>query len=364
MVGTERHESRRIDNQLRGRSGRQGDPGKSKFFVSLEDDLMRIFGSERMDTMLRKLGLEEGEAIVHPWINKALEKAQQKVEARNFDIRKNLLKFDDVMNDQRKVIYDQRKEIMSATDVSEVCGDMRSEVVTGLVARFVPEKAYAEQWELDPLELEVARIFHLDLRINDWGKEEGIADEEIRERIESAVERRMAERAANYGIDIWRLVEKSLVLQVLDQVWKDHLLSLDHLRQGIGLRAYAQRDPLNEYKREAFDMFELMLGGLREQVTLILAHIELQVQPEQELAIPTPRGPREDNIQAIHTDPTTGENEFANNDAAAVSATAIRRKAAAQLDPGDPATWGRVARNAPCPCGSGNKYKRCHGKTD
>ena len=364
VVGTERHESRRIDNQLRGRSGRQGDPGKSKFFVSLEDDLMRIFGSERMDTMLRKLGLEEGEAIVHPWINKALEKAQQKVEARNFDIRKNLLKFDDVMNDQRKVIYDQRKEIMSATDVSEVCGDMRSEVVTGLVARFVPEKAYAEQWELDPLELEVARIFHLDLPINDWGKEEGIADEEIRERIESAVERRMAERAANYGIDIWRLVEKSLVLQVLDQVWKDHLLSLDHLRQGIGLRAYAQRDPLNEYKREAFDMFELMLGGLREQVTLILAHIELQVQPEQELAIPTPRGPREDNIQAIHTDPTTGENEFANNDAAAVSATAIRRKAAAQLDPGDPATWGRVARNAPCPCGSGNKYKRCHGKTD
>jgi len=364
VVGTERHESRRIDNQLRGRSGRQGDPGKSKFFVSLEDDLMRIFGSERMDTMLRKLGLEDGEAIVHPWINKALEKAQQKVEARNFDIRKNLLKFDDVMNDQRKVIYDQRKEIMSATDVSEICGDMRSEVVTGLVARFVPEKAYAEQWELDPLELEIARIFHLDLPINDWGKEEGIADEEIRERTQSAVERRMAERAANYGIDIWRLVEKSLVLQVLDQVWKDHLLSLDHLRQGIGLRAYAQRDPLNEYKREAYDMFELMLTGLREQVTLILAHIELQVQPDQALAIPAPRGPNEESIQAIHTNPLTGENEFADKNSAAVFTTAVRRKAAEQLDPEDPATWGRVARNASCPCGSGNKYKRCHGKAD
>ena len=364
VVGTERHESRRIDNQLRGRSGRQGDPGKSKFFVSLEDDLMRIFGSERMDTMLRKLGLEEGEAIVHPWINKALEKAQQKVEARNFDIRKNLLKFDDVMNDQRKVIYDQRKEIMSASDVSEVCGDMRSDVVTGLVARFVPEKAYAEQWELDPLELEVARIFHLDLPINEWGKEEGIADEEIRERINKAVEFRMAERAANYGVDVWRMVEKSLVLQVLDQVWKDHLLSLDHLRQGIGLRAYAQRDPLNEYKREAFDMFELMLAGLREQVTLILSHIELQTRPEQELSLPTPQGPSEDNIQAIHADPTTGENVFANNDGAAISATTTRRKAAELVDPGDPTTWGRVARNARCPCGSGNKYKRCHGKTE
>ena len=360
VIGTERHESRRIDNQLRGRSGRQGDPGKSKFFVSLEDDLMRIFGSDRMDTMLRKLGLQDGEAIVHPWINKALEKAQQKVEARNFDIRKNLLKFDDVMNDQRKVIYDQRKEIMSATDVSEVCADMRHDVVSDLVSRFVPEKAYAELWELDPLELEIARIFHLDLPINEWGREEGIADEEIRERIESAVEIRMAERAANYGVEIWRMVEKSLVLQILDQVWKEHLLSLDHLRQGIGLRAYAQRDPLNEYKREAFDMFELMLAGLREQVTMLLAHIELQVQPEQEPAIPTPQAPSDRNIQAIHADPTTGENEFAEADSA--SATTVRRKASDDLDPTDPATWGRVARNSPCPCGSGKKYKRCHGQ--
>ena len=212
--------------------------------------------------------------------------------------------------------------------------------------------------------MEVARIFHLDLPINEWGKEEGIADEEIRERINKAVEFRMAERAANYGVDVWRMVEKSLVLQVLDQVWKDHLLSLDHLRQGIGLRAYAQRDPLNEYKREAFDMFELMLAGLREQVTLILSHIELQTRPEQELSLPTPQGPSEDNIQAIHADPTTGENVFANNDGAAISATTTRRKAAELVDPGDPTTWGRVARNARCPCGSGNKYKRCHGKTE
>jgi len=361
VIGTERHESRRIDNQLRGRSGRQGDPGKSKFFVSLEDDLMRIFGSERMDTMLRKLGLQEGEAIVHSWINKALEKAQQKVEARNFDIRKNLLKYDDVMNDQRKVIYDQRKEIMSASDVSEVCADMRSEVVVDLVSRFVPEKAYAEQWELDPLEMEVARIFRLDLPINEWGKEEGIADEEIRERIEAAVERRMAERAANYGVDIWRMVEKSLVLQVLDQVWKEHLLSLDHLRQGIGLRAYAQRDPLNEYKREAFDMFELMLANLREQVTMMLAHIELQVQPDEELAIPGPRRPSDENIQALHESSTTSDNEFLEDDLVTTSTTAVRRKAAEQINPSDPTTWGRVSRNAPCPCGSGKKYKRCHG---
>ena len=362
VIGTERHESRRIDNQLRGRSGRQGDPGSSKFFVSLEDDLMRIFGSERMDTMLRKLGLQEGEAIVHPWINKALEKAQQKVEARNFDIRKNLLKFDDVMNDQRKVIYDQRKEVMSASEVTEVCADMRSEVVVDLVSRFVPEKAYAEQWQLDPLEMEVARIFRLDLPIAEWGREEGIADEEIRERLADAVERRMAERAANYGVEIWRMVEKSLVLQVLDQVWKEHLLGLDHLRQGIGLRAYGQRDPLNEYKREAFDMFELMLANLREQVTMILAHLELQVQPEREAAIPAPRPRGATGMRAIHEDPTTGENELAEAAAAPAAATTVRRRAAGDIDPADPATWGRVSRNAPCPCGSGKKYKRCHGR--
>jgi preprotein translocase subunit SecA len=357
VIGTERHESRRIDNQLRGRSGRQGDPGGSKFFVSLEDDLMRIFGSERMDGVLRRLGLQEGEAIIHSWINKALEKAQQKVEARNFDIRKNLLRFDDVMNDQRKVIYDQRKEIMSATDVSDTIKDMRAEVIANLVAKFVPEQAYAEQWNLDSLEVEIARIFRLDLPVAQWGKEEGIADQEIRERIEGAVERRMAEKAANYGADLWRMVEKSLLLQILDQQWKEHLLNLDHLRQGIGLRAYAQRDPLNEYKREAFDMFETMLGSLREQVTTILAHIELQVSPQAEPALPRPAEPA---MREVHLDPQTGANEVADEQRTAT--TAMTRKAG-KVDPADPATWGRVPRNAACPCGLGKKYKHCHGRT-
>ena len=275
VVGTERHESRRIDNQLRGRSGRQGDPGASKFFLSLEDDLMRIFGSQRMDGMLQRLGLKEGEAIFHPWINKALEKAQQKVEARNFDIRKNLLKFDDVMNDQRKVIYEQRRELMNATDVSETVTDMRHETVEDLVRRHVPERAYPEQWDVPGLHDEVVRIFGLDLPVKDWAEEEGIADEELRKRILDAADRRMAEKAANFGPDIMRMIEKSLLLQLLDQIWKEHLLALDHLRQGIGLRAYAQRDPLNEYKREAFNLFEEMLTQLRERVTSVLSRVEI-----------------------------------------------------------------------------------------
>ncbi|MSP80471.1 MAG: preprotein translocase subunit SecA, partial [Rhodospirillales bacterium] len=270
IVGTERHESRRVDNQLRGRSGRQGDPGASKFFLSLQDDLMRIFGSERIDGMLRTLGLKEGEAIVHPWVNKALEKAQQKVEARNFEIRKNLLRFDDVMNDQRKVVYEQRRELMSVDDVSEDLRDMRRQVVDDMVERFIPEGAYPEQWETSALHEEALRVFGLDLPIADWAKEEGIADAEIRERIAAAADRRMAEKVANFGPELIRSVEKSLLLQVLDQVWKEHLLTLDHLRQGIGLRAYGQRDPLNEYKTEAFSLFEKMLDRLRERITTIL----------------------------------------------------------------------------------------------
>ena len=289
IMGTERHESRRIDNQLRGRSGRQGDPGASKFFLSLEDDLMRIFGSERIDGMLRKLGLEDGEAIVHPWVNKALEKAQQKVEARNFEIRKNLLKFDDVMNDQRKVIYEQRKELMDADDVSAIVTDMRHEVLDEMVARCIPEKAYPEQWNTDALHEEALRMFGLDLPVADWAREEGIADAEIHARLADAVERKMAQKAANYGADVVRMVEKSLLLQILDQVWKDHLLTLDHLRQGIGLRAYGQRDPLNEYKREAFNLFESMLGGLRERVISVLSHFELRIDPTEGLALQPPR---------------------------------------------------------------------------
>ena len=358
VIGTERHESRRIDNQLRGRSGRQGDPGTSQFFLSLEDDLMRIFGSERMDGMLRKLGLQEGEAIVHPWINKAIEKAQQKVEARNFEIRKNLLKFDDVMNDQRKVIYEQRIELMRASDVSATVTDMRHEVIDAMVSRFIPEKAYAEQWEVDALHAEVLRVLDLDLPVADWAKEEGIADEEIRARITEASDRMMAEKGARFGPELMRMAEKSLLLQLLDQSWKDHLLSLDHLRQGIGLRAYGQRDPLNEYKREAFNLFEGMLDGLREQVTAVLSHVEIRVaDPETELAPEPPRGLREHRPGANGEDhsplppPGYGGGGRGRGRAAAVA-----------VDPKDSSTWGKVGRNAACPCDSGRKYKHCHGR--
>ena len=279
VVGSERHESRRIDNQLRGRSGRQGDPGASKFFVSLEDDLMRIFGSERMDTVLSRLGLKEGEAVIHPWVNKALAKAQQKVEARNYDIRKQLLKYDDVMNDQRKVVYEQRKEIMSASDVAAEIADMRYETIAAVVALAIPGNSLPEQWNLEALHAESLRLLGLDLPVADWAKEEGVTSEEVEERITAAADRRMAEKAANYGADMMRMAEKSLLLQLLDQTWKDHLLSLDHLRQGINLRAYAQRDPLNEYKREAFELFEGMLVHLRDQITSVLSHIELRMEP-------------------------------------------------------------------------------------
>jgi preprotein translocase subunit SecA len=327
VIATERHESRRIDNQLRGRSGRQGDPGASRFFLSLEDDLMRIFGSERMDSMLKRLGLKEGEAIVHPWINKALEKAQQKVEARNFEIRKNLLKFDNVMNDQRKVIYEQRKEMMMATDLKEEVVSMRHEVINDLINRYVPEKAFAEQWDVKALHEETLRIFALDLPFAEWAKEEGIADEAMRERLVEAVDRRMAEKAANTGPDLMRAIEKSLILQVLDQNWKEHLLHMDHLRHAIGLRAYGQRDPLNEYKREGFEMFEAMLDRLREQATSMLSHIEIRAEAPQQAAPAAPAPVIENGI-----------------------------------DKNNPATWANLNRNADCPCGSGKKYKHCHGR--
>ena len=344
VIGTERHESRRIDNQLRGRSGRQGDPGTSRFFLSLQDDLMRIFGSERMDGMLRKLGLEEGEAIVHPWINKALEKAQQKVEARNYEIRKNLLKFDDVMNDQRKVIYEQRIELMDTPDVSETVSTMRDEVIDDLVDTHIPPKAYPEQWDVNSLKQAVERILALDLPIDEWAAEEGIADEEIRDRLKDTSKRMMAEKAVRYGSEIMRMVEKSILLQILDQAWKDHLLQLDQLRQGVSLRAYAQKDPLNEYKSEAFNMFELMLNQLRETVTTYLSHVQLQ-NPAEQLQR---QEPDESEITATHIDPVTGENEFE----------------AAELTPDgtNPENWGKVRRNAPCPCGSGKKFKQCHGR--
>jgi preprotein translocase subunit SecA len=375
IVGTERHESRRIDNQLRGRAGRQGDPGASKFFLSLEDDLMRIFGSERIDGMLQKLGLEKGEAIVHPWVNRALEKAQQKVEARNFEIRKNLLKFDNVMNDQRKVIYEQRRELMDAEDVAHDVVQMRHQVIDDMVTRHIPEKAYPEQWNITGLHADVMRVLGLNLPLDEWAKEEGIADAEIRERLIDAADRRMAEKTASYGAETMRTIEKSLVLQILDQVWKEHLLGLDHLRQGIGLRAYAQRDPLNEYKREAFELFESMLERLRERITLVLCHVELKLPEAEELQVAfaqeearAHRPMHETRRDPAFADalPVAEARGGSPTDALARAGEALApvrsRQAADAFRADDPATWGKVQRNAPCPCGSGKKYKHCHGK--
>src|SRR5205085_699490 len=262
VLATERHESRRIDNQLRGRSGRQGDPGHSKFFLSLEDDLMRIFGSDKLDTMLQRLGLKENEAIVHSWINKALEKAQQKVEARNFDIRKNLLKFDNVMNDQRKVIFDQRVEWMRGDTSAEIVADMRHATIEDLVAKHVPENAYPEQWDTAGLKEELKRVLNLDLPVDAWAKEEGIADEELITRIERRADEYMAAKVAQWGADLIRQIEKTILLQILDHLWREHLVMLEHLRQVIGLRGYGQRDPLNEYKAESFNLFEAMGNNL------------------------------------------------------------------------------------------------------
>jgi len=354
IVGTERHESRRIDNQLRGRAGRQGDPGASKFFLSLQDDLMRIFGTERMDSVLSRLGLEQGEAIAHPWVNKALEKAQQKVEARNFEMRKNILKYDNVLNDQRKVIFEQRREIMSADDVSDQIAEFRVEVVQDLVSAHIPEKAYAEQWDAIGLQAEIGRIFGLELPVVDWTKEEGIADEEVRERIQNAVEKRAAERAANFGPEIMRYAEKTILLQTLDHDWREHIVQLDHLRQYVGLRGYGQRDPLNEYKSEAFSLFEGLLGRMRSDVIRQLMHIHV-AEEAPPLVDPSPQ-----QMRASHIDPLTGEEEIAEAPPAG-GPRLMQRPRDVQVDPNNPQTWGKVQRNAPCPCGSGRKFKHCHG---
>ncbi|MBX9842929.1 MAG: preprotein translocase subunit SecA [Xanthobacteraceae bacterium] len=357
VLGTERHESRRIDNQLRGRSGRQGDPGRSKFFLSLEDDLMRIFGSDKLGGMLTKLGLKEGEAIVHPWINKALATAQQKVEARNFDIRKNILKFDNVMNDQRKVIFDQRVEWMSDAATAEVVTDMRHAVIEDLVAKHVPENAYPEQWDVAGLKEEMNRVLGLDLPVDAWAKEEGIADEELIARITRRADEHMAAKVAQWGPDVLRYVEKSILLQTLDHLWREHLVMLEHLRQVIGLRGYGQRDPLNEYKAEAFDLFEGMGSSLREGVTAQLMRVEIvQQQPESVPELPP--------MQASHVNPNTGEDELALAAAGAqtLARAGITPRPSAERNPKDPTTWGKVGRNEECPCGSGKKFKHCHGR--
>jgi preprotein translocase subunit SecA len=362
VVGTERHESRRIDNQLRGRSGRQGDPGRSRFFLSLEDDLMRIFGSQRMDGMLQALGLKEDEAIVHPWINKALEKAQAKVEARNFDIRKNLLKYDNVMNDQRKAIFEQRRELLSDADLSETIADMRHHVIDDLVAANIPEKSYAEQWDIPTMKEAMQNIFGLDLPLADWAAEEGIGETEFHERLIKAADEKTAQKAANFGPQILRQIERAVLLQTLDGLWREHLVTLEHLRQVIGLRGYGQRDPLNEYKNESFTLFEHMLTRLREGVTGQLMHVELARQEEAPPLEPAELPP----MEVHHFDPNTGEDEFALETAngggnGRGAAKAARVKKASGANPADPSSWGKVQRNALCPCGSGKKYKHCHG---
>ena len=357
IIGTERHESRRIDNQLRGRSGRQGDPGRSKFFLSLQDDLMRIFGAERMDAMLKRLGLKEDEAIVHPWINKALEKAQQKVEARNFDIRKNILKFDNVMNDQRKVIFEDRRRMMASESLESTIEDMRTGVIDDVVAKHIPHDAYPEAWDIAGLKTDVENKLGLDLPVDGWAKEEGIADEEVAARLHKAAEDAYAQRVERNSPEVMRYIEKQVILQSLDHLWREHLVTLDHLRQVIGWRGMAQRDPLNEYKSEAFDLFRELITQWHESVIAQMSRVEVRFQQ------PEPEPP---SMQYQHIDPATGENEYAlaslpaSAEAGLLAATS--GVALADRDPKNPTTWGRVGRNEPCPCGSGKKFKHCHGQ--
>jgi preprotein translocase subunit SecA len=368
IIGTERHESRRIDNQLRGRAGRQGDPGHSKFFLSLQDELMRIFPVESMDSMLGKLGLEQGESITHPWVTKAIERAQARVEARNFDIRKNILKYDDVMNDQRKVIFAERLELMDSQDVSDTITNMRHETVEDIVAKAIPERSYAEQWNIEQLAEATKTYLNVEVPVKAWSEEEGIDAEIVRERIKAAADEFMTAKLARYSPDIMRQVEKSILLQSIDGLWRDHLVTLDHLSKVIGWRGLAQRDPLNEYKREAFELFEQLLAQLRELVTTQLSHVEIQVrQPEPPPAL--------SGLSEIHIDPTSGENDAASdftgtmpralgpgpNLAAFAAAAADVIEADPALKPIDPKLLVGVSRNAPCPCGSGKKFKHCHG---
>ena len=363
VLATERHESRRIDNQLRGRSGRQGDPGATKFFLSLEDDLMRIFGTG-MEKMLKRFGIQPDESIEHPWFTKAVETAQKKVEQRNFDIRKNVLKYDDVINDQRKAIFEQRIEFMSADAVDDIVSDMRVQLVNDLVADHIPPKSYAEQWDVEGLEEEVEKIFGFRPPISEWSKQEGVAGAEIEEKLIEATSSHAAARAAAIGPETMRRVEKAFLLHVLDTNWREHLQQLDHLRSVIWMRGHAQRDPINEFKTEAFGLFEALLDGLRRDVTSMLMHVQVQAPP------PAPE-PEPRRFIETHADPLTGENEMAMADdagdfprrgASAGIATMAAARRAEGVDPQNPDTWGRVPRNAPCPCGSGLKYKACHGR--
>ncbi|MCR8548759.1 preprotein translocase subunit SecA [Salipiger sp. P9] len=360
VLATERHESRRIDNQLRGRSGRQGDPGRSSFYLSLEDDLMRIFGSERLDRMLSKLGMKEGEAIIHPWVNKSLERAQAKVEGRNFDIRKQLLKFDDVMNDQRKVIFAQRLEIMEAEDLSEIVQDMRHEVIDELVDAYVPPKTYADQWDTQGLYAAALEKLGIDVPVIKWGEEEGVDAEVIRERMEEASDAYMAEKAEAFGPETMRQIEKQVLLQTIDTKWREHLLTLEHLRSVVGFRGYAQRDPLNEYKTEAFQLFESMLESLRETVTEQLARIRPMTEEEQQ-AMMTQLAQQQAQLRQ-QAEAASAAHPGAPESPAAAPAPGAAEPLVAGFDESDPATWGNPSRNDLCPCGSGKKFKHCHGR--
>ena len=359
VVATERHESRRIDNQLRGRSGRQGDPGATQFYLSLQDDLMRIFGSDRMDSVLKRLGLQAGEPISHPWVNKAIEKAQQKVEARNFDVRKTLLQYDDVMNDQRRVIFDQRRDVMQSDDVSELVTDMRHDVIHELVAKFIPEDVMHEQWDISGLHEECLRLLDLDLPLSTWAAEEGIADEEIRDRILEASNNKIDVKKAAIGSDLMYRVEKSLLLQMIDQAWRDHLAQLDMLRQAVNLRAFGQKQPLLEYQRESFDMFEGLLTGLRERVTGVLSRVELRSEPPPEDL--KPKAPRQMQAVKEEAKQNIGASKSMRNASAQRSLPRVKPDA---RNPNDPSSWGKVSRNEACPCGSGKKYKHCHGAVE
>jgi len=352
VMASERHESRRIDNQLRGRSGRQGDPGRTVFYLSLEDDLMRIFGSERLEKVLTSLGLKEGEAIIHPWVNKSLERAQAKVEGRNFDMRKNILKFDDVMNDQRKVIFGQRREIMAAEDLSDIVADMRHQVIDDLVDAYMPPKSYADQWDTEGLYAQVIEKLGVNEPVMEWAAEEGVDDEEIRERLVKATGEMMAKKAVAFGPETMRTIEKQIVLQSIDTKWREHLLTLEHLRSVVSFRGYAQRDPLNEYKNEGFQLFENLLDGLRETVTENLARVRPLSEDEQ----------RQMMEQVSAQQDLAPDEETPDQQGPTVAEPEPIREPDSGFVEDDPTTWGNPGRNEKCPCGSGKKFKHCHGR--
>lgn len=361
VIGTERHESRRIDNQLRGRSGRQGDPGASIFFLSLEDDLMRIFGSDKMEMLLanKQIGLQDGESLTHPWISKALERAQARVEGQNFEVRKNLLKFDNVMNDQRKVVYEQRRDIMAAKDVEDLVREMRFDLIEAIVHNFMPPGSYADDWDTEGLDKEISRIFRTDLPVRKWAAEEGIAEEEIVARLMEETNKILAARAATIGPDNFRNIEKSILLQEFDRHWKEHLLQLDHLRQGINLRAFGQKDPLNEYKAEAFEQFEYMLDTLKESVTETLFMVDFSPESAGAMGIVMPKADLS-NIQESRNDPALAAGQPSQQEARRTATVSVMPQRNV-FDENNPDTWSKTPRNAACPCGSGKKYKYCHG---